>query len=82
MLSHVQLSETLWTVAHQALSMGLSRTEYWSGLPFPTPEDLPHPEIEPASVSCIAGRFFIAASQGSPEGISMQRPKVYKSSFK
>ena len=37
-----------WTVAHQApLSMGFSRQEYWSGLPFPTPGDLPDPRIEP-----------------------------------
>ena len=42
--------ETPWTVAHQApLSMGFSRQEYWSGLPFPSPEDLPHPGIEPGS---------------------------------
>ena len=41
---------TLWTVAHQApLSMGVSRQEYWSGLPFPPPGDLPDPGIEPAS---------------------------------
>ena len=47
-----------WTVAHQApLSMGFSRQEYWSGLPFPSPEDLPDPGIKPAlQVSCIA--FF------------------------
>ena len=40
----------LWTVAHQApLSMGFSRQGYWSGLPFPTPGDLPDPRIEPMS---------------------------------
>ena len=39
-----------WTVAHQApLSMGFSRQEYWSGLPFPSPGDLPNPGIEPRS---------------------------------
>ena len=39
-----------WTVAHQApLSMGFSRQEHWSGLPFPSPGDLPDPEIEPRS---------------------------------
>ena len=49
-LSPVLLFATLWTVAHQApLSMGFSRQEYWSGLPFPSPGDLPHPGIEPAS---------------------------------
>ena len=41
---------TPWTVAHQApLSMELSRQEYWSGFPFPFPEDLPDPGIEPRS---------------------------------
>ena len=39
-----------WTIAHQApLSMGFSRQEYWSGLPFPSPEDLPNPGTEPGS---------------------------------
>ena len=48
--SRVRLFVTLWTVAHQApLSMGVSRQEYWSGLPFPPPGDLPDPGIEPAS---------------------------------
>ena len=46
-LSRVQLFEALWTVTHQApLSMEFSRQEYWSGLPFPSPVDLPHPGIE------------------------------------
>ena len=41
---------TPWTVAYQApLSMGFSRQEYWSGLPFPSPGDLPNPGIEPGS---------------------------------
>ena len=41
---------TPWTVAHQApLSMKFSRPEYWTGLPFPSPGDLSHPEIEPRS---------------------------------
>ena len=49
-LSHVRLFVTPWTVAHQApLSMGFSRQEYWSGLPFPSPGDLPDPGIEPRS---------------------------------
>ena len=48
--SHVRLFATLWTVAHKApLCMGFSRQEYWSGLPFPSPEDLPDPGIEPRS---------------------------------
>ena len=42
--------ETPWTVAHQApLSVGFCRQEYWSGLPFPSPGNLPDPVIEPAS---------------------------------
>ena len=49
-LSHVQLFVTPWTIAYQASpSMGFSRQEYWSGLPFPFPEDLPNPGIEPRS---------------------------------
>ena len=48
--SHVRLFATLWTVAHQAPpSMGFSRQEYWSGVPFPSPGDLPNPGIEPGS---------------------------------
>ena len=45
-LSRIQLFATLWTVAYQALrSMGFSRQEHWSGLPFPPPGDLPDPGI-------------------------------------
>ena len=54
-------SATLWTVAHQApLSMGVSRQEYWSGLPCPPPGDLPDPGIEPVSLAspALAGSFF------------------------
>ena len=48
--SRVQLFATLWTVARQVpLSMGFSRQEYWSGLPFLPPGDLPDPGIEPLS---------------------------------
>ena len=50
LFSHVQLFVTPWSVARQApLSMGFSRQEYWSGLPFPTPGDLHDPGIEPVS---------------------------------
>ena len=49
-LSRVQLFATPWTVAHQAPpSMGFSRQEYWRGLPFPSPGDLPDLGIEPGS---------------------------------
>ena len=57
----VYLFATPETVAHQApLSMGFSRQEYWSGVPFPLPGDLPDPRIEPASLPspALAGRFF------------------------
>ena len=47
-LSRVQLFVTPWTVAYQApLSMGFSRQGYWSGLPFPSPGDVPDPGVEP-----------------------------------
>ena len=47
-LSRVRLFATPWTVTYQAPpSMGFSRQEYWSGLPFPSPGDLPDPGIEP-----------------------------------
>ena len=50
LLSHVRLFATPWTVAYQAPpSMGFSRQECWSGLPFPSPGDLPNPGIEPGS---------------------------------
>ena len=50
MLSRVQFIVTSWTVARQApLSMGFSRQEYWSGLPFLPPGDLPEPGIKPES---------------------------------
>ena len=43
-----KLFETPQTVAHQAsLTMEFSRQEYWSGLPFPSPEELPNPGVEP-----------------------------------
>ena len=61
MLNCVQLFAILWIVACQApLSMGLSRQEYWSGLPFPSPGDLPDPRIKPISLAtpALAGRFF------------------------
>ena len=61
LLSQVWLFVTLWSVAHQApLSTGFPRQEYWSGLPFPSPGDLPDPGIEPASPAS-AGRFFTIA---------------------
>ena len=59
-------SEPVWTVACQAsLSMGFSRQEYWSGMPCPSPGDLPHPGIEPLSPA-LTGGFFTIAPPGNP----------------
>ena len=44
---------------------GFSRQEYWSGLPFPSPGDLPHPGIEPVSPA-LAGIFFTSEPTGKP----------------
>ena len=60
--SRVQLSVTPWTVAQQApLSMGLSRQEYWSGLPFPPAGNLPNPGIKPAFISHALARGFFTS---------------------
>ena len=56
---------SLWTVAHQSpQSMGFSRQEYWSGLPFPPPGDLPDSGIEPVSLvsPVLAGGFFTTST--------------------
>ena len=54
------LSATPWTVAYEAPpSMEFSRQEYWSGLPFPSSEDLPYPGIEPRSPALQADSFTI-----------------------
>ena len=56
---------TPWTVACQApLSMGFSRQEYWSGLPFPSPGDLPNPGIKLAFPALVGG-FFSTEPPGS-----------------
>ena len=65
-LSVVSDSATALTVAHQApLSMGFSRQEYWSGLPFPSPKDLPDPGIKPTPF-VLAGGFFTTEPPGKP----------------
>ena len=64
MLSHILLFATLSTVAHQApLSMGFPRQEYWSGLTFPSPGDLPNPGIKPTSPA-LEGGFFTTEPPG------------------
>ena len=68
-LSHVQLFVTPWTVTCQApLSMEFSRQECWSGLPFPSPGDLPDTGIETVSscVSTLTSGFFTTAPPGKP----------------
>ena len=66
-LSHVRLFVTPWTVAHQAPpSMGFSRQEYWSGLPFPSLGDLSDPGIEPTSPTLVGG-FFTTAPPGKTQ---------------
>ena len=68
LLSGVRLFVTLWTAAHQApLSMGFFRQEYWSGLPFPSPGDLPEPGIKPRSPSFEAGALT-SEPPGKPSG--------------
>ena len=73
-LSCVWLFETSWTVAHQTpLSIGFSRQEYWCGLPFPSPGDLPNPGIELVSLvsSALAGRFFTTTTGATWEACSL-----------
>ena len=68
-LSHVCLFLIPWTVSHQApLFMEFSRQEYWSGLPFPTPGDLPDSGMELASLAApaLVGRFVTTAPPGKP----------------
>ena len=70
MFSHVWLFATPWTVDRQVpLSMGLSWQEYWSGLPFPPPGDLPNTGTEPASpvAPALAGGFFTTEPPGKPQ---------------
>ena len=66
-MSVAQLCLTIvipWTVAHQApLSEGFPGQEYWSGLPFPSPGDLPDPRMEPACPA-LAGGFFTTEPPG------------------
>ena len=71
--SRLWLWETLWTVALQApLSMGFSRQEYWSGLPFPSPRDLPDPGIELSSLKSpvLADRFFTTSASWAEHFLS------------
>ena len=65
---------TPWTIVSQdPLSIGFSRQEYWSGLPFSPPGDRPDPGIEPMSLMspALAGGFFTTASSGPGKGVSV-----------
>ena len=76
LLSHVGLFVIPWTIVHKApLSMELCRQEYWSGLPFPPPGDLPDPGIEPVSPlpPALAGRFFITDPPGKKPVLEYSR---------
>ena len=60
-----------WTVAHHVpLSMGFSRQEYWSGLPFPPLGDLSGPGMEPSCPVFPSGGFFTPEPPGKPQGTS------------
>ena len=77
LLSCIRFSVTPQTVACQVpLSMGFSRQEYWSGLLFPSPGDLPNPAIKPGSpVSpALAGRFFTT----EPPGKSLYKCRIQR----
>ena len=71
MLSCFWLFADPWTVAHQApLSTGFPMQEYWSGLPFPSPGDLPDPRIKPESLNLLHWQV------GSSPLVSLGKPKV------
>ena len=56
---------------------GISQEEYWSGLPFPPPGDLPNPGVEPISLAspALAGRFFTTVPPGKPV-VTMRQPEI------
>ena len=79
--AHVQLFATLWTITHQApLSIKFFRKEYWSGLPFPTPGDLPYPGVKSVSLVSpeLAGGFF---NTGIPGKHSHESSRSYGNSI-
>ena len=74
LLSRVRLFAALWAIPGQApLSMGFSRQEYWSGLPFPFLRDLPDPGIKPASLTfpALAVRFFSISTTWEAQGVTL-----------
>ena len=82
-LSRVRLFATPWTVAHQAPSpMEFSRQEYWSGLPYPSPGNLPDPGIEPRSPALQADSLHLS-HQGSSQcqDMTLQINYVFAKAF-
>ena len=78
LLDCFQLLAAPWTVACQVpLSMEFSMQEYWSGLPFPSPGDLPDPEIKLTFLEFpeLAGRFFTTVAPGKPQE-TITRPSI------
>ena len=81
LLGHVRYFVTPWTVVLQyPLSMGFSRQEYWSGLPFLPTGDLPDPGIEPTSPAspALAGRFFTPEPPGKPSYSTVGKTITFK----
>ena len=73
LLSHVRLFATPWTVVYQAPpSIAFSRQEYWSGLPFPSPGDLPNPGIKPGSPE-LQTDALLSEPPGKPLDIDRSR---------
>ena len=70
MLHCVRLFATPWRLQSTGLFMGFSRQAYWSGLPFPTSEDLPDPGIEPVSL-VLADGFFTTMAHGSQNAVRL-----------
>ena len=70
---------TAWTIAHQApLSMGFPRHEWWSGLPCPSPGDLPNPGIKTASPALAGGFFFLPLNhQGSQDPLVQPKKNFF-----
>ena len=80
LLSHIWLFATPWTVACQAsLSMGFSRQEYWNGLPFPSPGDLPNPGIEPTSPESLASPALAGRFSTTVDALSIFLVKMHSS---
>ena len=75
-LSHVLLFVTPWTVAHQVpLSMGFPKQEYWSGLTFPPPGDIPNPGIKPSLYRQAAS--FTTELPGNPQVCNAKENPVW-----